>query len=188
MGHRELIASLHEKGEALIRQMWKEADGKADGVRADASSRITELRASTGARRKREISRLTDDAVAEARTEEKRIRLEAHDRLARRLYDIARSILGDFRNGPESFARLAAEAPPGTWTSMRVNGEDREAAARMFPGADIICAADVSGGLELISDDGTVRFDNTFEKRLETAWPGLLSEMMRDGEIGGWKF
>jgi V/A-type H+-transporting ATPase subunit E len=49
----------------------------------------------------------------------------------------------------------------------------------MFPDAEVIADESISGGLDAATAGGRIRVVNTFEKRLERAWPILLPEMIR---------
>jgi vacuolar-type H+-ATPase subunit E/Vma4 len=65
-----------------------------------------------------------------------------------------------------------------------VHPDDVERAKTCFPNAEITAMEEISGGLEVTSDDGLVTVVNTCEKRLERAWESLLPEMIKEATHG----
>jgi V/A-type H+-transporting ATPase subunit E len=77
------------------------------------------------------------------------------------------------------FAALVRELPPRRWQVVRVNPADIGIARTYFPDSEIIPDAAITGGLEVMDQDGEIRVTNTLEKRCELAWQELLPELLK---------
>ncbi len=184
MGCEELIASLKKEAEEKIREIWRGVEEEAGKTRTGFSLRLEALREANASGNSSESDRMKIllDAQYRART----IRLISEDRLSARLYTLAVSSLHLLREeGYEDiFHKLALELPPLGWRAVRVNPDDSGLAKKYFPGAKILVEKDVTGGMEAEAEEGEVRVVNTFEKRLERAWPqmlpGLFAEINRE--------
>ena len=102
--------------------------------------------------------------------------------LSDRLYRIACSVLPLLRNQDyqRAFRNLAAEMPPLTWKTVRVNTDDVEEAREHFPEAAIVADPDISGGIDAETENGKIRVINTFNKRLERAWEEIIPNLMKE--------
>jgi vacuolar-type H+-ATPase subunit E/Vma4 len=85
------------------------------------------------------------------------------------------------------FSLLVKELPHMHWKDVRVAPRDVEIAQKHFPDSNCLPDDNISGGLEVMRDDGRVSITNTFEKRLEKAWedllPLLISSMYKEVSI-----
>ena len=61
-----------------------------------------------------------------------------------------------------------------------MNPDDAGSAQISFPGADIIPDERISGGMDVITGDNSVRVINTLEKRLDRAWDDILPDLMKE--------
>ena len=192
MGYRELIEAITREGEEKIAQLRREAGAEGERIRASAAAGIEVVREEAS----RRLAAATAEAMGEAEVrgveEGRRIRIEAEQALAERLYRLARCSLGRLRVDPDRlFTLLAAELPAADWERVAVNPADRAVAGRTFPGAAIVDEPAITGGCEAEAEGGRIRIVNTLEKRLERGWPELLPEIVRsltgDGE-GPWRF
>jgi V/A-type H+/Na+-transporting ATPase subunit E len=171
MGCKELIESLRAAASERVNAVWSEADAEADNARAACAQKIEQA--------KEEAGRIME-------VKERSMRLVADKKLADFLYSIAASrlrILRD-REYDAGFQVLAQELPRFTWGSVKVHPDDVARARTFFPNAKIIATEAISGGLEVTSDDGLVTVINTWEKRLERAWEGMLPEMIKEATNG----
>jgi len=198
MGYRELIDALRREGEDKAAAIHREAETEAERVRQEAEERLTVLREEYARRKSAAVAAATGSVLAEARYRERRIRVASETALADRLYLLARRILpslreeaAPFEQGPAGresyralFSALVAELPPWAWETVRVNPADEELARRFFAEAEIVADATVTGGLEVTSDNGCRRVDNTLEKRLERGWADILPGLMKEVEKG----
>lgn len=187
MGYTELIDSLRKDGEENINRLWSDAQAEADSINAGTDRRIAELREKhvrllDAARREQEVSILAD-----ARRQARLIRLSAERDLAERLFPLALSLLSELRDSGyrDAFTSLAKELPDAAWTKVRVSPLDEAIAREHFPHAQVIPDDALSGGLEVMREDGKISVDNTLNKRMEKAWEDILPLLLKDisGEV-----
>lgn len=182
MGTEELLAALRLEGERKAREIRDRAEASAQRLREEAEKRLAlvleahrhELEARVRSERQR--------CDAAARRVARLILLKGDDGLARRLWDISVELLPALRDEgyPELFRRLAAELPPREWRTVRVNPQDVDLAAGLFPDADIVADREISGGLVAVSRGEELQVVNTLEKRLERGWPELLPLILKE--------
>lgn len=182
MGCEELVGSLRKAGEKQVRLLWEAAEREADAVRAGVRLRVEQMRAQSAALRSVNAAAEVNAAVAEARKRARSQRLLAEIALSDRLFSIAARSLKRLRDEgyPNAFEKLARELPSLEWRTVRVNPADTGLARRYFPDAEPVPDESITGGLDAATEDGTVRVINTFEKRLQRAWPEMLPVLMKD--------
>ena len=182
MGYQELIAALHQDGEAQVETIRRENDAAAEQIRAETSARLQQLRSDSDRKLAAAIATETKGRLAAAAQRVRMIRLAAERELAQRLFALAqRSLkLVAAQDGESLFVSLAAELPPGGWEEIKVNPLAVEVARRLFPEAEILTDASISGGLEVSRGGGTLRIVNTLEKRLERGWPEILPLLLQE--------
>jgi len=182
MGCKELIEALRAAGDERIRAMRAEAEQAAERARAEARLRIAEVREDHARKRSAAAAARAEQYLAEAHGTVRQKRLMAERALADRLYGLARSSLPVLRNVgyKDMFTSFAQELPRFTWKTIRVNPADGALAREHFPDTEILFDKAITGGLEVISDEGQVKVVNTFEKRLERMWEELLPEIMKE--------
>ncbi len=180
MGYPELIDALQKECEEKIRKIWEDAEGEAGKIRDEASKRLEKMRAEYDRDLSGAVRNRTEALLSEAASEAKAVRLAAEKELSERLYHAANESLPLLRNNRygEIFESLAGELPPAEWDVVRVRPEDRDVARRCFPVSRVEEEEGISGGFEV--NCGKVRIVNTFEKRLERAWPEMLPGIMKD--------
>ena len=183
MSSRELIESLRRAGEENIRVVQRKAEQEAAALQAAAAQKIIDLQKEYGAERLAAVSgdelrRASSEALNRARA----LRLDVEKTLADSLYSIARFSLSRLRDDryPLVFEKLVRELPSQPWMTVRVNGADVDLARKYFPAAEILAVGSISGGVDVIMADGSMRVINTFEKRLERIWIDLLPEIVND--------
>lgn len=183
MSYRELIDALNSECDEKIRCIRQEADADAGKFREEVLKRVCELKDLYGREQSSAVRTETAAILAKARDTARTERLDAEKKLSDRLYLTAVRSLGRLRDEQyqDVLSSLIHELPPGLWEVVKVNPEDREFVRGFFPDAEIVDASSgVAGGLEVSGRNGTVRIVNTFEKRLERAWPEMLPEIMKD--------
>jgi len=182
MSSRELIESLRHAGEEKVRLVRQEAEREADALRAEISRKIGELRKHCDEKLIVETGEETRRALGEAGNRARALKLAAEKELSDRMYTIARSSLRRLRDAgyPAVFGKLVQELPSLAWRLVKVNPGDAGLARAYFPGAEIIPDEESAGGIDVALADGAVRVINTFEKRLERAWPELLPLLVHD--------
>jgi V/A-type H+-transporting ATPase subunit E len=189
MGYRELIDSLQREAEEKTRGIRRDAEARAEKLKAEAGERIELLKDEYAQMQASALREQTEAILREAEVRAMAVRLCAENELLERLFAAALSSLASLRDERyvDVFRALHAELPPFEWQEVRVNPEDLELAGKLFPGSEVIPEPGISGGMEAASGDGRIRAVNTFEKRLEKAWPGMVPDVMRDvhGEIEG---
>ena len=182
MGSRELIESLRRAGEESIRLLRKDAEQEAEAMQASLSKQIEELSkhyADELAAAENEESRR---AIVEAGSRMRAIRLAAEKTLSDRLFSITQASLTQLRHDgyPAIFEKLARELPALPWKIVRVHPADIDIARKHLSDAEIVPVETIAGGMDASNADGTIRVNNTFEKRLELAWVDLLPLLIRD--------
>ncbi len=186
MGHRELIESLRKEGEESINRLWSEVKTEAEKINAEASRKIEEIRENYRESQDIAVREQEGSILSGAKNRAHIINLSAEKVLSERLFPLALSYLRELRNDryEDVFASLAKELPDVTWKDVRVNLQDVRIAQEHFPGSNVIPDDNISGGLEVIREDGKICIANTFEKRLEKAWedilPLLISEINKE--------
>ena len=78
------------------------------------------------------------------------------------------------------FGKMVQELPALSWKRVQVNPGDVALAGRYFPAAEIVPDPGITGGLDVSTEDGSIRVINTFEKRLERAWSDMLPLLIKD--------
>ncbi len=182
MGCKELIESLRAAASERVDAVWSEASAEADTARAACAQKIDQAKEEAGRIRAAKVALIRSQALLEARSKERGLRLAADRKLADLLYAIAGSRLRMLREREydAAFQAMAQELPRFTWASVKVHPDDIERARKLFPNAKITASEAISGGLEVTSDDGLVTVVNTCEKRLERAWEAMLPELIRE--------
>lgn len=186
MGCKELIESLRAAASERVNAVWSEAAAEADNARAACAQEIDQAKEEAGRIMTTRVELIRSQALLETRKKERGLRLAADRKLADLLYSIAASRLRMVRDREYDaiFQALVQELPRLTWGSVKVHPDDVERARTFFPNVKITSAETISGGLEATSDDGLVTVVNTFEKRLERAWEGMLPELIREATHG----
>ncbi len=182
MGAQELISALRKTADEQVRQIWNDAEAEAGKFKADAERRKEKLNTLAKGQPSAEAEEYERSVVRQAAMKARNIRLKAEAALSHGLYAKARASLPTLRQGHDHgfFPELTAELPALAWKTVRVNPADVDLASRSFPDAEIVPDETISGGMDVASQDEAVRVVNSFEKRLERAWPELMPEMMRD--------
>lgn len=182
MSQSALIDNLRVRGREQIAAIRQAARAEIDNLRAAAAARLA-----TEENRCRLTARQSSATVRRrlavtARRQASVRATQAEQELDRRLYAQAQALLRELVTGDRAgiLADLAAEIPAGDWRTITVHPQDRAAARRIFPGAEIVTDAEISGGLVAGGKDGRVTVINTLEKRLERFWPLLAPEIIRE--------
>ena len=181
MGCKELIESLQKAADERIKLIWQETEGEAERAREEASHKLEQLRENCAQTESLAAAAAQVAAVSEAKNRSRTRLLAAEKALSDRLYSAVLSSLPRLRGGDyrEAFGKMVRELPPLEWKTVRVNPEDTGLAKSIFPGADIIPDATISGGVDAATDGGKIRVINTFEKRLERSWVDMLPELLK---------
>jgi V/A-type H+-transporting ATPase subunit E len=182
MSYQELIDALNKECEERARKIWQEAEAEVEKIRAEGSKRAREMKERCDRDRSSAARMRAEAILSEARDASRAIRLKAEQELSDRLYQVALRSLRHLRDERcrDVFVSLVHELPPGPWAVVKVNPDDREAAARSFPDAEILGESAITGGMEVVGGNGSLRVVNTFEKRLERVWTEMLPEIMKD--------
>lgn len=182
MSGKELIESLRKTGDEKILLLRREAEAEGGKLRAEVAARIERMRADNARVRSARVSAVLSAGESEANNRARHAKLNADKALAERLFAVAGSSLHRLRDGgyPLAFEKLARELPSLRWQLVQVNPQDVDFARRHFPAAEILADEHITGGMDASTEKGAVRVINTFEKRLERAWPDLLPVLIED--------
>jgi vacuolar-type H+-ATPase subunit E/Vma4 len=182
MGCKELIESLRKEADKRIESVRQEAEAEAGKIRTETAHKIELLREESRRALSSEVNNMLMHALSEADKQARICRLSAEKRLSDRLFSAASSSLGRLRSARyrDVFKAIAGELPPLHWQTVSVNPEDVGIAREIFPDAEIIQDAGITGGLVVTAEGGKIRIINTFEGRLTRAWGDLLSELIKD--------
>lgn len=131
---------------------------------------------------KAEIQEKTAAILSEAKKSAEKILLYAEEAVAKKIYVVAVSELPSLRDEgyKDTLASLIKELPSFNWETVRVNPDDVELARYFFDNAKIVTDNSITGGFEAISSGGRIIVNNTFEKRLETAFVYLLPIIIKE--------
>jgi len=183
MSYQELIGALNRECEERVRQIRQAAESDAGKVRAEVLKKVCEIKESYGREQSSAARTQTDSILSKARDTARSNRLRAEKELSCRLYSVAVRSLRHLRDERyrDVFLSLVNELPPGLWEVVKVNPEDRDFVRGFFPDAEILDSGPgITGGLEVVGRNGSVRIVNTLEKRLERVWSEMLPEIMKD--------
>jgi len=182
VGYRELVEALREEGEQKAAALRRDAGEEEGRLREEAAKRLRLLGEEYARRTDAARAAAAREVLAAAERKARLLRLAAQQALAERLLRVARDSLAHVRErgGSELFASLASELPSLPWDVVRVNPADEESARRLFPGAEVITDETITGGMEVVGEEGGLRVVNTLEKRLERGWPELLPLLAAD--------
>ena len=172
-----LIDAIRRKATEDVDALWRKARADADAYRAGLVRAHDEQRNTAAQQLAAKSAGFARAATAEAETTARKNIAAAKAALADRLYRLAVEALPDLRNAAV-FDALAAELPARAWQRVIVNPADRVAAQAAFPQAEVIANDAIAGGMDV--EEGAVRISNTLETRLESAWPKILPELMKE--------
>ncbi len=182
MGSKELIESLRRASEDRVKQIWKETENDAGQIKAEIARKLAQLRENCARKESIAATSAQIAAVSEANNRSRTFLLTEERALSDRLFSLGRASLPCLRGADyqEIFGKLARELPPLPWKTIRVNPSDVDLAKKMFTGAEIIPDSTISGGLDAMTEEGKIRVNNTFEKRLERAWVDILPDLLKE--------
>ena len=182
MTREGLIEALRRKATDDVEGLWRDTHAEGDALRAAAKQEVESERAALAAQTAAAGRRaaLAGHAAAERKARDEHMRVVGE--LGERLYALARDELRTLgAQGAEALlTALAAELPSYEWQRVRVRPADVSVAQRLFPNAAVEGEPAIAGGLSAEADQGRVEVDNTLEARLDSAWPDLLPELVRD--------
>jgi V/A-type H+-transporting ATPase subunit E len=182
MNCEELIEALWLEAEKKIATIIRETGEVETRINKEALLRINRLREDSQHRCSSASKKRTEETLSEAEKKARLINIAEDLKLAERLYRMSQASLCKLRNRDYqgSFRIMAEELPPLPWMTVRVNPEDAGLAQEHFPEAGIIIDDNISGGMDVMTDDGKIRVINTLEKRLERAWGDILPHIMKE--------
>jgi V/A-type H+/Na+-transporting ATPase subunit E len=182
MNCEELIESLWQEAENKISVIIRETGEEETRIINEALLKISRLREDSQKRCSSASRKLTEGTLSEAEKKARLITIAEDLRLSERLYRISQASLRTLRNRDYqgSFRNMAEELPLLTWKTVRINPGDAGLARKYFPDAAIITDESISGGMEVMTDDGKIRVINTLEKRLERAWGDIIPHIMKE--------
>lgn len=182
MADNPLIEALRCKGDRKAIALWQEAEAEAASQQHEWQRRVDQARNDLERSLTHFEKETLEPRLTTASTRSRQGCCQTEIDLAQRLYRLAGEQLPTLagERSPALFERLAAEIPDQDWALVRVNVQDRDAAERIFPQCTIETVPEIAAGLEVASEDGEIRIDNTLNKRLERAWPDLIAAIMEE--------
>lgn len=183
MTRESMLQHLRLQGEETISRLWREAETRIREQRALAERTLAEQREQAATEFSARLDLLGRTGQMEARQQADRRRVTAHNQLAARLKELAVANLATLRSMDYDrvFALLVDELPKGVeWEGVTVHPDDRGLAAAALPRASITTDSAITGGLAVTAREGRVRIVNTFDKRLERAWPEILAVLLHE--------
>ncbi len=185
MGQDELKKALVVEAEERIRTFWSAAEAELDTLRDQVALQREEQDARTARQLAAAVADLRASCRQQALDEERRTVLQAESDLAERMLSLAGTLLPQMIAADRKvwLTRLAEELPIHPWEEVHVSPEDLDAAAELFPGAQVSPVETLAGGVIVTAGGGNIRIDNSLEKRLERRWleilPLLFAEIRR---------
>lgn len=182
MGSPELIESLNREAEERAQKIRADAEAKAQEIRDEAKRKTETLALEYRTEEAGAVREKTSGITAEAEAESRTLRALSSEELIGRLQSIAFSSLMDLRtaNYESVFRELVAEIPTHDWKVVSVNPADEGRASGVFTDAAVEGDDKISGGMEVVTEDGRMQVINTFEKRLERAWEEILPPLLKE--------
>lgn len=182
-----MLQHLRLQGEEAIHRLRQEAEAKVREQRSAAERDLTARQAEAAAKFAARLDLFSRTALMAAKRQADQTLARAHTQLAARLRALAVQDLACLRDEgyAQAFARLVRELPGEAWEEIKVHPDDQGLARAALPQARIVGDGRITGGLEVMSNGGRMRVDNTLAKRLERAWPELLPKILRElGQVG----
>jgi vacuolar-type H+-ATPase subunit E/Vma4 len=182
VGYKELIESLRKETDDKVRQLWKEVEAEADEVRSEFRTRAGQIKKRFQKDLALAVQECEEAVFREAGSKVLGIKLSAERALSDRLFSLAVSCLHELRSERynDVFKTLVNELPAVGPEEVRVNPEDVWIAQEHFPHSRILPDENISGGMEVMIQNGRICINNTFEKRLEKAWEDVLPLIIND--------
>lgn len=177
MSAAPLIDALRRKAKDDVDALWRKARADADALQATFARAREEQRGAAVQQLAAKSAGIVRAATIQAEGPARKNVATAKAALADRLRRLAGDALPTLRKA-QLLPALAAELPAGSWRRVSVSPEDRTAAQTLFPRAEVIADAAITGGLDV--EEGPVRISNTLEARLESAWPEILPGLMKE--------
>lgn len=182
MGYKELIESLQREAEENVKEVWHEAKAQAEKLKAETDKKLELMKQQYAEMQSSAAKEQAEEILSETKSEVQRIKLSTEAALSKRLYPIALSYSSSLRNEryKDVFSALAGEVPPFKWHTVKVNPADKGLAKEYFPDSEIVSDPEITCGMEVVAEDSRIRIINTFEKRLENAWPEMVTALIKD--------
>lgn len=182
MSQEILIQDLQQKSSDRISEIWREAEKKAENLRAEQERMYALLLVEESGRLEKVERSVAVPIVFAAEKQALQIVDEAMRKLSERLYEMAHSMLPQVRQeGYEDvFAGLVEELPPYAWETVTVNTLDMELVRSYFPDTEIQTDSSIAGGFVASGDSNRYQVINTLERRLEKVWPYVLPSLLED--------
>ena len=179
MTYENLLKSIEENAQEKERELREKARRATDEIRKDAQRTAKEIEASflEEARREAEVEKNRQSYLTNAACKEELIRIR--EAIYNQAFLQAGERLAKMRRDPrypaifESLAREAIGAMGGKEIHVHVDRQDEDLCRRVMAelnvSGEIVADVECAGGLVVSTPDETVRFENTFESRLERA-------------------
>ncbi len=182
MGYRELIESLKREGEEKANSILDEAHKECESIQRDTEEKIRSLEERYRKRLEETIRKQKAEILRQARLQADKTILLAERELADRAYNLSKSLLPLLREESYDlvFEALVKELPSEKWRIIRVNPGDMRLAEDHFSGTEVHGDESISGGVEVETEDRRIRITNTFEKRLQRLWEGMVSDILKE--------
>ncbi len=184
MAHPELIDALRREAAEKAVAVKEAAREEVGRYESQLAQDVAQLRTRLADEAATEASEIMRNATAEASAEARGIVLDARAALSERLYRMAREMLPRYREAEyeDAFDALVRELPRRDWPRVRVNPADSHLAGDRFPESEIVPDETIVAGVVVEEEGGRVRVDNSLGKRLERAWPQILSAIIKEIE------
>lgn len=182
MSHEILIKDLRQKSSDRIKQIWLEAEGKAEELRSLKRDELEQKKLKMVGQLKEIEGRIRAPIIHTVQRSVLAIEDESLVKLSERLYALTAAMLAQIRQHDYEtiFTGLVREAPAISWEEIQVNPLDKELAMSLFPGADIKTEPSIIGGYCGCSEGGAYRVVNTLESRLKKGWPVILPRIVQE--------
>ena len=182
VSHEILIKDLRQKSSDRIKQLWLEAETKAEELRSLKREELEQKKSKMAGQLKEIKGKITAPIIHKVQRSVLAIEDESMVKLSERLYALAVAMLVQVRQHDyESiFAELAREVPAISWEEIQVNPLDKELAISSFPGAEIKEDPSIIGGYCARTEGGAYRVVNTLESRLKKGWPVILPRILKE--------
>lgn len=162
---RHLLESF-EREKALLQEMKEKEEREIEFNYLKEKLRLEEGYKKTKEQIIKELRKKIEDEYLQKELD---LELSLQHLLIDKIKSIEKKLLFSLRDEryEEVFFNLFNELPHIEWSIVKISPLDKEFAKKYFPQAEIIEEGEITGGFIVISKDGRVMINNTFEKRAE---------------------
>lgn len=180
MSKEDLLSALEQQGDQELSQLRRDAQERLVALRQEYAARLRLARRDQCSQLMRLRRNLQQEHLNRCEREI-RERLTQHRwEMAEASRELARGLLPQLwqEHRRELLARLAAELPAISWTTIQVRPQDLQLARALFRDVDVVAIEGLEGGLVAENSDSGLTVDASLETCLDRLLPVLLPRLL----------